>query len=483
MSAAHVVEHKAQPQTHTAAFLGSLGVGAMALDAMEIVAELDVAEAVDEHTVAPLQPGHGTRPGTTKRINDGYHYTKACGSGKQIVSRCSKYRSKSARGMPILCDSTVVNVPDDMEHLADRLALEDLSTTAATVLGEVSSFFYLPIGDSVSSFQFHHVLPNASCASKPHRVIGWALLAATDKRPTRTSPKCSNLLKYKSTTILVDVTFRCLPRNFAQCVIIMVHDNASDEFVPVFFVLTTSKTSDTYWDVIHFVIKLRTKSLSLFKSYATSSEDLSTLSAPKTQVTGCLFHWKQALRRKMKSLCIPENQVNIAMERGVVDMLTGIPHGFITCKVIAWVRRKIRERCAELSTNYAVKTWKRFWAYFHHTWIDTISPRFWNVCDLDQGIRISSTTAKHDRVRYDHLRSFERYLQKRSNFGQGRSQRKKRETIMLPTPAALSHESSVDAWESESEDRVYMSFDYLESARSSDSDAEFDADMVAEDAE
>lgn len=51
-----------------------------------------------------------------------------------------------------------------------------------------------------------------------------------------------------------DGTLRSVPRSFYQCVIIMVYDDPSDCFLPVFYVLCTSKSSNTYWNVVHHVI-------------------------------------------------------------------------------------------------------------------------------------------------------------------------------------------------------------------------------------
>lgn len=46
---------------------------------------------------------------------------------------------------------------------------------------------------------------------------------------------------------------------------------------------------------------------------------------PNTTINGCLFHWKQAIRRRMKTLRISDAEAGFAMERGAIDVLTGIP--------------------------------------------------------------------------------------------------------------------------------------------------------------
>ena len=46
---------------------------------------------------------------------------------------------------------------------------------------------------------------------------------------------------------------------------------------------------------------------------------------PEAKLIGCLFHFKQAIHRKMKQLKFPDKEVDYAMRRGVIDLLTVIP--------------------------------------------------------------------------------------------------------------------------------------------------------------
>ncbi|KAJ8524184.1 hypothetical protein ON010_g16934 [Phytophthora cinnamomi] len=47
---------------------------------------------------------------------------------------------------------------------------------------------------------------------------------------------------------------------------------------------------------------------------------------PETDIVGCLFHFKQAVRRKMIKLRIPKEEVSGMMQRGYLDALTALPH-------------------------------------------------------------------------------------------------------------------------------------------------------------
>ena len=57
----------------------------------------------------------------------------------------------------------------------------------------------------------------------------------------------------------------------------------------------------------------------------------------KSVINGCLFHWKQAIRRKMLKLHIKEEQVSMAMEKNVMDILTIIPRNEVRTTGIAYV--------------------------------------------------------------------------------------------------------------------------------------------------
>ena len=51
---------------------------------------------------------------------------------------------------------------------------------------------------------------------------------------------------------------------------------------------------------------------------------------PEAKRIGCLFHFKQAARRKMKQLRFPDDEVKFAMRKGVYDLVTVIPLEHLT---------------------------------------------------------------------------------------------------------------------------------------------------------
>ncbi|POM81427.1 Hypothetical protein PHPALM_603 [Phytophthora palmivora] len=82
-------------------------------------------------------------------------------------------------------------------------------------------------------------------------------------------------------------------------------------YLPVFFSLMTSRTQDSDKRLLHCI------------EFAVGSKpDINTLHFPESRIVGCLFHQNQAWRRKMKDLRLPNIEVSIAMQKGVLDMLT-----------------------------------------------------------------------------------------------------------------------------------------------------------------
>ncbi|KAJ8562027.1 hypothetical protein ON010_g7654 [Phytophthora cinnamomi] len=209
--------------------------------------------------------------------------------------------------------------------------------------------------------------------SKPTRSIGWA------------HPSLINLLRYSGTTIFVDGTFRCVLSGYKQCVDFMVHDRASGLFVPVYYVSSTSRSGDSYSEMVHVVVQGTDQQLEpaeVVCDFESALIEAIPTQFPNAIVLGCLFHLKQALRRAMKKFLIPEEECCIAMTRGVVDMLTVVEHCLIE-QAIKWVKRQIRQRCGEAGISYSKAKWRGFWGYFQRIWLEYYDVSVWNVASLN----------------------------------------------------------------------------------------------------
>ncbi|DAZ93446.1 TPA: hypothetical protein N0F65_003143 [Lagenidium giganteum] len=227
-------------------------------------------------------------------------------------------------------------IASDMRNEVDRQATVDVTATASAIWENVSEEFYRGAENPVQGLTREQVIRRVHYTRRSHfggqiygrlelpplsldkkrpcvqRLIGWA------------HPELFRLLKYKHTTIFLDGTFRCVPRGFYQVLVCMVYDHGSDCYVPVFYVVCTSKTEDMYWNAIQFVDQ-------------TVDQNLDPAECLQSRDVGCLFHFKQAVRRCMKELRIHEAEENIAMSRGVLDMLTVIEPGTILTQGIRWV--------------------------------------------------------------------------------------------------------------------------------------------------
>ncbi|KAE9208515.1 hypothetical protein PF002_g19380 [Phytophthora fragariae] len=179
------------------------------------------------------------------------------------------------------------------------------------------------------------------------RLIGWS------------HPELSNLLRYDGLHLFVDGTFRCTPKSFHQFVTLMMYDPLTDLFVPVFFTLATNKTTDLYTKMFKCI------------EFALGKE-------PNPADVAC--------RRKMKEYRLSEAEAGVAMEFGVLDMLTVIHPQKIALQEVAWVKTKIKERCAAKGLEYSRNKWKRFWQYFANTWLVTYPPELWNIYGVQRKI-------------------------------------------------------------------------------------------------
>ncbi|POM65201.1 Hypothetical protein PHPALM_19123 [Phytophthora palmivora] len=255
------------------------------------------------------------------------------------------------------------------------------------------------------------------------RILGWA------------HPALISLLRYHGTTLFVDGTFRCVPSGYAQCVVFMVHDRASGVFVPVFYVLSTSRTGDSYWDMIHFIVQATDQQIEpaeIVCAFESALMDALQTQFPNAIVLGCLFHMKQALRRAMKRCAIPEDECLIGMTQGVLDTVTVIEHEQV-----------------ERALTYSVEKWKQFWSYFERTWLKQYSIEVWNVYGLDNELvaRTNNPLERFNRelnsrfpTPHPSMTTFvtviktisQEYVRRVADVPRGRVRRVPRETIRLP---------------------------------------------------
>jgi hypothetical protein len=207
---------------------------------------------------------------------------------------------------------------------------------------------------------------NIGVKSVMHRFIGWS------------HPDLVHIARYPKRHLFLDATFRCVPAGFAQCLIIMILDAASDVYVPVFYVLMEGKSVWDYWIAINQV--LISTELKMEPASVTCDFERSLINAVEEQfggvpIVGCLFHWKQAIGRKMKKMGLPQQHIQQLMAPGALDILTVIPVDEIETIGILYVRSLINEAGCRTS-------WDGFWKYFKDTWMQKYRPQWWNINEL-----------------------------------------------------------------------------------------------------
>jgi hypothetical protein len=88
-------------------------------------------------------------------------------------------------------------------------------------------------------------------------------------------------------------------------------------------------------------------------------------------IVGCLFHFKQALRRKLIDIGIAKEELKLFMESGKLDVLTIIPRAEIVEFGIPYLRSfESREQKGK---------WNIFWKYFLKTWVTVYEIKDWNI--------------------------------------------------------------------------------------------------------
>ncbi|KAK1940576.1 hypothetical protein P3T76_008027 [Phytophthora citrophthora] len=189
--------------------------------------------------------------------------------------------------------------------------------------------------------------------SPPERVLEWG------------HPALIRLLAYADVSVFIEGTFHCVPSEFCQCVLNMIYDRASNAACPVCGSSFASKSEWSYWHALH-LLKVSTD-MNMERGTVTYDFEQTPIKDVGDQFTeatalGCLFHFKQAIRRRMAKLHFLTKEISVAMRPQMLDVLTILPHEQINPQGVEHTTVWIKEE--DKGCGYSEGKCEGFWRYF-----------------------------------------------------------------------------------------------------------------------
>ena len=182
--------------------------------------------------------------------------------------------------------------------------------------------------------------------------------------------------------LFIDATFSVAPKPFYQCLVVMIYDDTLQIYIPILYILMTNKSKKMYRNALEWVFKLSQRRVN--PKTITCDFELALINAiqgifPYAKINGCLFHWKQAIRRKLISLKLSNEKeiVDIMMHQNSIDILTIVPVNEIKRKGIPFVKDNLKDAMNE---DKDFQKMQSFWHYFDKFWMT--SEKFinsWNI--------------------------------------------------------------------------------------------------------
>ncbi|EGZ26059.1 hypothetical protein PHYSODRAFT_487747 [Phytophthora sojae] len=132
---------------------------------------------------------------------------------------------------------------------------------------------------SLKFFQYHGSYYEGEAL---HHFILWGHPALLDR------------LRARQTSLFVDGTFRCVPANFYQLVVVMVYDTISNLYIPSCYALATGKTTKVYDYVLYHTNACF--DFAMDPAFITCDFEQALMNAvkhqfPRAKLIGCLFHF------------------------------------------------------------------------------------------------------------------------------------------------------------------------------------------------
>jgi hypothetical protein len=117
-----------------------------------------------------------------------------------------------------------------MESMVHRVRNKQFSNTT----GAIRVPPLVNCSDEIDSKIFLVFDINVLVKGKLVNIIGWG------------HPDLIHILKTGPKYIFIDCTFKCTPSIFAQCMVIVIYESATELYLPVFYILLPSKDEMVY---------------------------------------------------------------------------------------------------------------------------------------------------------------------------------------------------------------------------------------------
>ena len=203
------------------------------------------------------------------------------------------------------------------------------------------------------------------------RMLGWA------------HPQLIFLLRSGPLNLFIDCTFHCVPRGFYQLMTLMVYSPSHRTYVPIFYVLLQTKYEDCYLRALYQIMaatgfQLKAKTVTCDFEFALINAVQEVFS--DVPLIGCLFHFKQAIRRRLLKLKLPEEVITVLIgEHGLMNFITSIPVDDIGLYAIPYIRA-----CMAEYEKIHKQALDEFWKYFFFTWMRRYDPKHWNIHAIEK---------------------------------------------------------------------------------------------------
>ena len=236
-----------------------------------------------------------------------------------------------------------------------------------------SKLYYCSDDDERPFLQFHFGFPLDGVWRE---MLGWG------------HPDLIFLLKSGDHHIFIDCTFSVCPKGFYQLLIFMIYDEATELYIPIFYVLLPSKHYLCYYHALHNIIcatdwkaNCRSWTCDFEKALIAAVKEqfgLKRDGVTPSESIGCYFHWKQCLRRRLLELHIDKDLISKLMDKdGLINLLPLVP--------IDDVSRAIRFIRSIFPEGDSKPKFDKFWHYFEKVWMKDYDPILWNISAMTAG--------------------------------------------------------------------------------------------------